>query len=587
MFGSIQWRIAISYVLLILISMGVLGFFLVNFVEDKRIDDLRSQLEAEARLVGESSLRLSNDGAATSEIAKLANTLGQKIDARVTIISTDGTVLGDSEENPVNMENHATRPEVREALATGFGESTRYSSTLRQRMMYVAVPFERNGSIAGIARVALPTAKIDDSMNQLKTTIGLVVGIVALIVILMALYLARVTTKPIKAVTAAAKRISLGEIDQKIYTSAKDETAELASAFNEMAQNLKSMIGDWSTQTGKLTAVLNTMDAGVVMTDIEGAIIMANPAAGKLFDFGAATAAGRRLLEIIPDYEVNELFKAYLRTGQPQSRQIEQPRTGRLLRVIASRISYHESVGVLLMFQDLTEVRRLQTIRQRFIANISHELRTPLASIKAVTDTLSDGIVNDPEIARSFLARIDVEIDRMTQIIRELSELSRIESGQIELKLAPLKLVPVIEECISRIKPQSERKQIVIETSLKTELPPVQAESERIQQVLLNLLHNAVKFTPEGGTITVSATTDDNSVIVSVADTGIGIMPQDLPHIFERFYKADKSRSTEGTGLGLAIAKHIIQAHGGQIWAMSEPDQGSVFSFRLPQASHL
>lgn len=584
MFKSIQWRIAISYVLLILISIGTLGSFLVIFAEDQHIDDLRSRLEGESRLVGEASLMLINGENETSKIDSLANTLSQQIDARVTIISKDGTVLGDSEENLEKLGNHSDRPEVQDALKNGFGESTRHSDTLGQKMMYVAIPFERDGVIVGIARIALPTAEIHKSTNRLITTIGIAMGIATFLAILVALHIARITSKPIKAVTAAAKRISNGEINQKIYPSTKDETAELASAFNDMASNLQSMIGELNAETNKLAAVLGTMDDGVIMTDIQGIVLIANPAAGRMFGFVADKAAGSRLAELIPDREINDIFKSYLRTGEHQAGQVERQPNARLLRVIASGVRYHEAVGALLVFQDLTEVKRLKTLRQRFIGNISHELRTPLASIKAVVETLKDGAIHDESVASDFMDRIDTEIDRMTQMIRELAELSRIETGQIELKLAPVNIETIIDLAIAELKPQADRKGIMLEKQLSIDLQPILAEDERILQVLANLIHNAIKFTPSKGKVTISATSENNTVVVSVADTGTGIHPDDLPHVFIRFYKADKARSTEGTGLGLAIAKHIVQAHKGEIWVDSIMEQGSVFSFRLPAA---
>ncbi len=510
MLRSIQWRITVFYVLLILISMGALGFFLVTFVEDKRIDDLRSQLEGEALLVGEASLSLLADGADPQEIDALANTLGRKIEARVTIVSTDGTVLGDSEEDPVVMENHSDRPEIEEALSGGIGSSTRYSSTVQGKMMYVAVPFGSGGSVQGIARVSLPVAEVEDASNQLIKTIGLAMGITTIVAILAAIYIARLTARPIRLVTEAAKRISAGKLDQQIYIDTRDETAELAASFNEMARNLNVKIGDLSTETNKLLAVLHTMDDGVVMTDVEGTIVMANPAAGKLFNFSPEKSAGFNLTKIIPDHEVNNAFRDYLRTGQPQSRQIEQVPSGKLLWMIISKLSYHDAAGALFIFQDLTEISRLQTTRQKFIANISHELRTPLASIKAVTETLNDGLVSDPEMAKTFLDKIDNEVDRMTQMVRELTELSRIESGQMELHPLPLDINALVHECVSMMEQQANRKRIEIVKSLQDNLPQVNVESDRIQQVLVNILHNAIKFTPEGGRITVSTMQKDN-----------------------------------------------------------------------------
>lgn len=581
MFRSIQWRIAIPYVVLILISMAVLGYYLIDFVRDTRIDDLRSQLEEEALLIAEVGAHYlaEHDSA---ELDGVARNLGDQIEARVTIIAEDGTVLGDSHEDPTTMENHSARPEVRDALASGFGESRRHSTTIDRRMMYVAVPIVIDGHTAGVARVAIPTGDIDSSVGQLQRSIGVAMGIMTVIAVIVALYIARVTTRPIKALTRAAKRIAYGQLDQNIYPESRGETAELATAFNEMSGSLKKMVGDLTTEKNKLAAVLSGMADGVVMTDIMGTVLMANQAVGKMFSFNASQATGHRLAELIPDHEANDLLKAYLRTGQQQAGQIEQPSQGRLLRVIVSPISYHNAVGALLIFQDLSKVRRLQTLRQRFVGNISHELRTPLASMKAVVETLREGALDNKPVAEDFLRRMDNDIDRMTQMVRELSELSRIETGQIELELAPLDLETVIDDAIDALLPQAERKGISIHKQLPPDLPAVLAEDERILQVITNLLHNAIKFTPADGKVTISAHSDATTAIVSIADTGPGILPDDLPHVFERFYKADKARSTMGTGLGLAIAKHIVQAHGGEIWAESEPDQGSTFSFKLP-----
>ena len=583
-FNGIQWRIAGSYVLLILVSMGVLGLFMADFVEDERIDDLRLQLEGEARLVAETAVMLLADGVDGGRINPWINSLGNQIDARVTIVAADGTVLGDSAGDPQSMENHSDRPEIKDAIAIGLGQITRYSSTLDQKMMYVAVPIEKNGDVLGIARVSLSTEKIDDFVGDMMRTVVPAMAIVTVIAVLGAIYIARVTARPIRLVTAAAKRISSGQMDQQILTNARGETAELAAAFNEMSGNLRTMIGDLSTQTGKLSAVLDTMDDGVVMTDVDGNIGLANPAAGRLFGFDAQDSVGRRLVATIPDHEVNEIFRAYLKTGRHQARQIEQVRTGKLIRVIVSRIFYHDAFGALLMFQDLTEVSRLQATRQKFIANVSHELRTPLASIKAVTDTLSEGIVTDPEMVADFLSRIDGEVDRMTHIVSELTELSRIETGQMQLQLVPVDLADLVDDCILRVISQAQRGQLEIGVSLEDDLPMVMVDGERMRQVFVNLLHNAIKFTPKNGVITISAQRESNRVTVSVADTGIGIAADDLPHVFERFYKADKARSSEGTGLGLSIAKHIIKAHGGDIRVESEPGNGAVFEFDLPVA---
>jgi len=221
-------------------------------------------------------------------------------------------------------------------------------------------------------------------------------------------------------------------------------------------------------------------------------------------------------------------------------------------------------------------------MRREFVGNISHELRTPLAAIKAIVDTLRDGAISDREAAEDFLNRLDVEVDGMTQMVNELIELSRIETGKIRLKLEPANLNALVEEVMARLRPQADRQQLSLSAELSPGLAPVQADRERIRQVITNIIHNAIKFTPSGGRIVVSTKIDGQSAIAQVSDTGIGISKEDLPHIFERFFKADKSRATSGTGLGLAIAKHTIQIHGGKVWVQSEEGKGSIFGFSLP-----
>jgi two-component system phosphate regulon sensor histidine kinase PhoR len=274
-------------------------------------------------------------------------------------------------------------------------------------------------------------------------------------------------------------------------------------------------------------------------------------------------------------------MKKCLDTVHEQNAQVDST-TGRFIRAIAVPITTGSTTGALVLFQDLTELRSLQTMRREFVGNISHELRTPLAAIKAIVDTLRDGAINDQEAATDFLNRLEVEVDGMTQMVAELIELSRIETGKINLKLESVNLNLLSKEVIARLSPQADRKQVSLSAELFPDLPDVSADKERTRQVILNIVHNAIKFTPPGGRIVVSTELDGQSIMTQVSDTGIGISKQDLPHIFERFFKADKSRATSGSGLGLAIAKHIVQAHGGSVWVQSEQGKGSTFGFNLP-----
>jgi two-component system phosphate regulon sensor histidine kinase PhoR len=560
--------------------MGILGIYLTSFVRNSQLDNLRSHLEKEARITAEASLPvfLGQGG----DLDALAKKLGEEIDARVTIIALDGRVLGDSQEDPSAMENHATRPEVRDALALGLGESTRFSTTLGEQMMYVAVPITSQGEILGVARVALLLIAVQNSVNQITLIISLAMVTMTLLAIVAAGLIARLTTRPIREVTEASQRIASGELGQKIPVRTRDETGRLAQAFNEMSSNLHKLVGDISTERTKLQTVLANMADGVIMADMEGKILLANQTTERLFNFREKDVITKPLIEAVRDHEADEILKLCLRTSQTQTVQFESVVSKRFLRAIAIPIVEGSLTGALLLFQDLTELRSLQTMRRELVGNISHELRTPIAGIKAMVETLKDSAINDKEATMDFLARIDNEVDRLTQMVSELTELSRIETGRAELRMAATDLNLLIEEVVAQMNPLAEKQQVTISTDLDKDIPMVGADKERIRQTIINLVHNAVKFNPPGGKVTVSTKGDRESVITSVSDTGIGISKEDLPHVFERFYKADKARTKGGSGLGLAIAKHTIQAHGGNIWAQSEEGKGSTFSFSLP-----
>jgi len=580
-FRSIQWRITISFILIILVSMCVLGFYLVDFVRDTQISNLRSQLENEARLVAQASLPgfLAPEKDALDTLAK---TTGDQINSRVTIIAKDGTVLGDSEQDPMAMENHALRPEVIEALAEGVGISTRYSTTLGQQMLYVAVPITSQGKVIGISRVALPLVEVQNYINRLILIVATSMVITTLIAILVAIFVAQATTQPIRQLTQAARRIASGELGQKIPVLTVDESGQLANAFNEMSSSLKDLVAEISDEKTKLTNILSNMADGVIMTDDEGRVLLANQAAERMFDFDGEKVRGEHLIEVVRDYEIDRALKSCLETSMEYTAQLDFGSGKRFIRVIAVPLVTDGLTGALLLFQDLTELKGLQTMRRELVGNISHELRTPLAGIKAIIETLQNGAISDRKAAKDFLTRVDSEIDRMMQMVMELTELSRIESGRGDLKRDTVNLNSLIEEAIASFKPQADRKSIALSAELFTDLPLIRADKDRIYQVITNLVHNAIKFTHSGGAVLISTEGSENWVLVKVSDTGVGISKEDLTRIFERFYKADKARSGEGAGLGLAIAKHVVQAHGGNIWVESEEGKGSTFFFNLP-----
>ncbi len=581
MFSGIQWCITIPFVILILVSMGALGVYLVDATGDYQRDALRSQLEAEARITAEAAIPdfLAEDEQATLD--RLAKTLGEDIETRVTIIAPDGTVLGDSEEDPLQMENHAARPEVIDALSAGAGESTRYSTTLGQKMMYVAVPVSHQGGVLGIARVSLPLTTVESLTQRITVIIYTAMAITALLVILAAWVIARITTRPIRRLTAASKEIASGELGRKVTVESRDEVGELAHAFNEMSLKLKELVETISGDRARLASILDNMADGVIVVDTDDNISLCNKAAEKLFSI--KNTIGKSFIEAVRDHEINDLLKLCRKSSTIQDIQYESGVSKRYIRAIAIPVGNRKREGILLLFQDLTDIRNLQTTRRELIGNISHEFRTPLAGIKAMVETLRGGAVDDKKAATDFLARIDNEVDRLTQMVAELTELTRIETGKTELKPEPADLNALIEEVVNQLSPQAERQQLSVKKQLTPGLPSVQADVARVKQVIINLTHNAIKFTSPGGNVTVASRYDDKHVMVEVSDTGAGISKRDLPHIFERFYKVDRARSTSGTGMGLAIAKHVIEAHGGSIRAQSREGKGSTFSFSLPR----
>lgn len=563
--------------------MGILGVYLASSVRNTQINNLRFHLKEEAKITAEASLPLlSRNG----DVDVLAKKLGQQIDARITIIAPDGKVLGDSQENPVTMENHATRPEVREALASGLGESTRYSTTLNQQMLYVAVPISDGGKIVGVARAALPLAAVEQAVNHVTMTVIMAMAAIALLAMLAAGFIARATTRPIRELTKVSKEIAAGRLGQRAVIQTRDEIGQLARAFNEMSANLHRMLETVSSEKSKLATVLTNMADGVIMTDVEGNILLTNEAAEKLFGFDGEKVIAKPLIEAVYDHDVDAVLRLCLKAGTEQAAQFETGITRRFLRAIAVPVMDGKASRALLLFQDLTEARNLQTMRRELIGNVSHELRTPIAGIKAMVETLRHGAVDDREVAKDFLVRIDSEVDRLTQTVSELTGLSRIETGKAELKMKPANLNSLIKEVISQLAPLAEKQGVTLLTEPASELPAIMVDEDRIRQTIINLVHNAIKFNRPNGKVTIATRVNGDSITVDVTDTGIGISQDDLPHVFERFYKADRARSGGGTGLGLAIAKHTVLAHGGDIRAHSEEGRGSTFSFSLPLKAH-
>lgn len=393
--------------------------------------------------------------------------------------------------------------------------------------------------------------------------------------------IARSITTPVHRMTMAVRQMAAGQMDRKIKPGTNDELGQLGKAFDEMSASMKQALATLSGEKGKLDTVLSTMTDGVIVTDAAGNVDLANPAAARLCSFEEAQVRGQPFIELIGDHQMDTALRECLRTGRSQSLQTDST-TGRFLRVVVVPLLAGGTGGALIVLQDLTEMRSLQTMRREFVGNVSHELRTPLAAIKAIVETLEDGAIDDRPAAMDFLAKVDAEVDGLTQMVNELIELSRVETGKADLNMEPTNLNRILEQVVAHLSPQGERAGISLSVDLDPDIVMVPADGDRIYQITTNIVHNAIKFTAAGGKVVVRSKCVGDMVTVSVADTGAGISKEDQRHIFERFFKADRSRSTVGSGLGLAIAKHVVQAHRGKIWVESEEGRGSTFSYTLP-----
>jgi two-component system phosphate regulon sensor histidine kinase PhoR len=604
MFRSLRWRIAVLYLVLILLAMGGLAIYLSHLVRQSHLSDLEEKLTAEARLIGDAVKMTSNWDQAESQFDGLAQHYADLLDARVTFISADGTVLGESHTDRTQMDNHLSRPEVQEALKTGQGNSTRLSRTMGYRMMYAAVSVVSGERVQGFARVALPVSQVEAQVAQLRRVILLAALLVVLGAALLALVIAGRVARPVRELTEVVRRMTVGELSARLLPTTQDEIGELTRSFNQMASRLRDTINSLTEQQSQLSAVLDNMADGVLISDDQGLVRLINPAAARFLGPSEDQALGRSFAQVARDHRIIDLWRRCFEERGEQVELVEMDRQGAFVQVIATPLQDGADRSCLIILQDLTRMRRLETVRRDFISNISHELRTPMASLKALVDTLRAGALEDPPAARRFLDRMDTEVDALTQMVQELLQLSRIESGRAPIRMEPVTVADVVIPPVERLRPQAERAELALAVDVSPGLPPILADTERVQQVMTNLVHNAIKFTPPGGQVEVSVrrllvpdvgpdilhsigleagTLEPGEwVLIAVDDTGVGIPADDLPRIFERFYKADRARSGGGTGLGLSIAKHIVQAHDGHVWADSVEGHGSTFYVALP-----
>ena len=579
----IRWRIALPFIFLILFIMTLTGFLLAYNYRLQSLDNLESKVATDTLLLSDQLSNYTGEFSIENyEIDQFTKNWSQILDARITIIAPDGTVLGESQADRETMDNHLNRPEIQQAITSGFGRSVRYSRTEGQQFMYTAVPVYQDGEIVSFVRIAITTEQVQADTTRFIRPIVLITILGLILAIIFAAIIAEYLSRPIRELTTSVKQVTLDDLNLTPVLSSQDELGQLANAFEAVVLELQNNVRTIDTEQQKLSAVLQHLEDGVVIVDQEGIILLINPSAKRIFNISEADAVGQSLALVTRHHAVVRLWKQTMVSEQGEI--IHTEINTNKIAIQASGISLSASIpgSSLLVFQDITQLRHLETVRRDFISNISHELRTPLASLKALIETLQDGALDDKNVADHFLERINIEVDSLSLIVQELLELSRIESGRVPLNLQPVNPSNLIQSAVERLQLQADTSKIDLKIECAGQLPAIQADFSRLEQVLVNLLHNAIKFTPPGGSILVQCQVKDQEIIFSVADTGVGISSDDFPRIFERFFKADKARTSGGTGLGLAISKHLVEAHGGIIWAQSEEGRGSTFFFSLP-----
>ena len=582
---SFQVRLAAMLTGLVVTVVVVSGVLAERGLRDREIAGAELSLRERAGLVREQVAEVPLERGFTKVLQPLAARAAAAANARVTLIGPDGTVVADSDVPTLELhkvQNHADRPEVQAALSGSIGRVSRRSATVGRRLLYLAIPA---ASESGVVRLAADLSEVERAVADLRRTLVVAGGIGVVAAVGLALALAHLMVRPLRRLSDAVAAIASGQLERRVSWRTRDEVGRIADGINRIAEELRERLDEATAEKERLSAVLAGMAEGVLVLDAEGRILLANPRLREFFDV-PGPLEGRLPLEVIRRADVDEALRE-AGSGAPVVRELEEvgPR-GATLQVHAIGFPAHgERLGTVAVFHDTSELGRLEAMRREFIANVSHELKTPLTAIQGYAETLAAGGLS-PEQQRTFLDVILRHGKRLGALIEDILQLSRIESRKLELNIAPVDVAALARGVLGDLEARLEMKKLssTVETRGDSE---AMADARSLEQVLLNLLDNAIKYTEEGGAITVQVDGEGPRLRVAVEDTGLGIPRADQDRIFERFYRVDRARSREqgGTGLGLSIVKHLVQANGGDVFLDSQLGRGTRISFHLRKAS--
>lgn len=592
--SKLFWRIFAIYSLLLLVAGTALVTWFSSRQQSAMMAQLRSNLHNAAVLLeGDAAGIIAGELPRPRQQEWAAHEAETGI--RVTLIDAGGAVIADTSGDAESMDNHGNRPEVQQAQISGEGWSERTSSTLKLPMLYHAHRLGRQNAIVGYVRTAIPMSEVHEQISAVRQVVtGLGIGLCVVAMGLTYLIVRRIVL-PLREMTSVSEKIASGDLSTGTSVETGDELETLGDSLNNMRRQMQVRLEQLNEQnrtilesSERLRTVLGAMIEGVLAVDRERRILFANSAALATFDISSTNYQNRPLVEVIRHPRMLEVVDEVLQSRKQVREEIELPRKDLVVSMFASRLPGDPAEGVVMVFHDITDLRRLENLRREFVANVSHELKTPLASIQACTETLLEGAIDDASINRNFLGKIATQADRLLMLILDMIKIAQVEGGREVYDLGAVSVREAILDTLGEHDQLAEAKQVELHYEAPTPEADaeVYADHEGVRTILTNLFDNAIKYTGEGGRVVVSWEVRDNRVRIHVRDTGVGISPRHLERIFERFYRVDKARSRElgGTGLGLSIVKHLVQVFGGSISVESRLGEGSTFTIELPQS---
>ncbi len=579
------WKIYYVYAALSIIPLVILGFYASTLFKDSLIRTYKESLTERTALIKE---RLESTGSDSLDFQKFANRYDNLSGARITFIDKSGKVTADSRENPAEMDNHADRPEIMEALSGKTGFSQRQSFTFKEEFMYLAMPvYNGEGTIKFIVRTSHPLTDINSASSRANIAIIISVVFFGLIILVLGYIILRSVLRPLSEIKAGAEKFSQGDFSQRIFPPNDDELRSITESLNTMAKQLDEKLDIIGEQSNLQDVVLKSMKEGVLAVDYDERILLLNETAVQILAINDENTTGKTLQEVVRISEIQKFFRKVISEEGPHEAEIILQHEKDKFLQVSGTLLYdmdNKALGVLVVFNDITNLKHLDTLKKELVANVSHELRTPVTTIKGFIETLKDGAIEDPKNAVRFLDIIAKHIDRLNMLIDDLLILSKLEESPDEIKFEEEKIKPLLKSVAEDFEFKAEEKKIHVNIKCDDDLT-AKINKHLMEQAISNLLDNAIKYSDKKTKIEIGAYDKNGEINIYVEDEGYGIAEEHMPRLFERFYRIDKARSREegGTGLGLAIVKHIINTMNGNIDVESTPGKGTIFTIKIPQ----